>query len=359
MSLEERLRERIRRHGPISFYEWMKAALYDEREGYYCRSDRVPQGRAGDYRTAPEISPLFAATFARYFAKLFSQLNARPPWTILEVGAGGGDFAFHLLKTLRAGAPEVFAATKYIIDEASRAAREHARDRLASFCDRVTFHHLSEIDPIKAGIIFSNELLDAFPVNRVVMQNGELRQLYIGTDGSDFVWVHGELEDSVRGYCERIRLNLSQDQIAEINLDAEEFVARASSFLKSGYIVTVDYGAERSDLISCERPTGTLRAFHRHQFVNVLTSPGEYDLTTTIDWTQLIEAGERAGLRVMRFEPLNKFLMSEGLLDRVADIVSVMSNTAEALRRTTEAREMILPTGMAAAFQVLVQGKAV
>ena len=70
--LSERLRARIEHDGPISFRDWMQAALYDEREGYYCRLDRIPQGRAGDYRTAPESSPLFAATLAWYFSKLFA-----------------------------------------------------------------------------------------------------------------------------------------------------------------------------------------------------------------------------------------------------------------------------------------------
>ena len=83
------------REGPISFHDWMQAALYDEREGYYCRPDRIPQGRAGDYRTAPETSPLFAATFAWYFSKLFAELffemGSPPAWTIFEAGAGGGE----------------------------------------------------------------------------------------------------------------------------------------------------------------------------------------------------------------------------------------------------------------------------
>src|SRR6266542_6362496 len=97
-SLAARLRARIRQDGPISFREWMQAALNDEREGYYFGPDRVRQGRAGDYRTAPESSPLFAATFAWYFSKLFAdlffELGSPPTWTIFEAGAGGGEFAY-------------------------------------------------------------------------------------------------------------------------------------------------------------------------------------------------------------------------------------------------------------------------
>src|ERR1700686_4593311 len=87
-SLTARLEARIKRAGPISFRDWMQAALYDESEGYYCRSSRIRQGRAGDYRTAPESSPLFAATFARYFSSLFSELGSPSPGTICEAGGG-------------------------------------------------------------------------------------------------------------------------------------------------------------------------------------------------------------------------------------------------------------------------------
>src|SRR2546427_13195644 len=91
--LAERLRARIKQQGPITFRQWMAAALYDERDGFYCRVDRIPQGRAGDYRTAPETSPLFAATFAFYFSKLFADLKWPPSFTIFESGAGSGEFA--------------------------------------------------------------------------------------------------------------------------------------------------------------------------------------------------------------------------------------------------------------------------
>src|SRR5436305_2054522 len=117
--LAERLRERIRREGAIPFRDWMKSALYDEHEGYYARRDLKRWGRAGDYRTAPERSPLFAATFARYFAGLYEELGAPHSWTIFEAGAGAGHFASGVLETLRRDDPHTFAALRYVIDEAS------------------------------------------------------------------------------------------------------------------------------------------------------------------------------------------------------------------------------------------------
>jgi SAM-dependent MidA family methyltransferase len=363
-SLAARLRARIEREGPISFREWMQAALYDEREGYYCRPDRVRQGRAGDYRTAPETSPLFAATFAGYFSKLFAELffelGSPPAWTIVEAGAAGGEFAYGVLTTLRAKYTDVFLATSYIIDEASPATRRRAAERLAEFADRLSFQRIDEINhPAIAGVRFSNELIDAFPVHRVIMRNGRLRELCVGLRQNDFVWVERDPGQRVSEYCRRAELQLSEGQIAEINLEAEEFISRSAGSLDRGYLITVDYGAERNELLdSPERFAGTLRAFHRHQLIdNVLARPGEHDLTTTVDWTQLKEAGRRAGLRAVRLERLDQFLLSEGLGDLLSEMLAQTQDQVEALRLSLGAREMIMPHGLAASFQVLVQKK--
>src|SRR5205807_7289453 len=141
----------------------MKAALYDERDGYYCRAAETPQGRAGDYRTAPETSPLFAATFANYFATLHTDLKWPRSLTLIAVGAGNGVFAQALLRNLRTAAPEVFAVTQYVIDERSKAAQAQAAERLSEFGDQISFQRLERIgEPLNTAIVFSNELIDAF-----------------------------------------------------------------------------------------------------------------------------------------------------------------------------------------------------
>jgi len=358
-SLTRRLRARIERDGPISFCDWMQAALYDERDGYYCRVSRARQGRAGDYRTAPESSPLFAATFARYFSKLFSELGSPPAWTIFEAGAGSGDFAYGVLTSLQTHHASVFAATNYVIDEVSADARVRASARLSDFADRVKFESLSEVTtPVEVGIVFTNELIDALPVHRVTMRDGGLRQLCVGVDQDVFVWAECDPDKRLQNYCLNAGFSLAEGQIAEVNLNAEDFLSAAASLFDRGFVITVDYGAEREELLHApHRHEGTLRAFHRHQLHgDTLTNPGEQDLTTTIDWTQMREAGARAGLKTARHERLDQFLLAEGLLDELEMLTSMLSDL-DALRLRTSAREMIMPHGLAASFQVLVQKK--
>jgi SAM-dependent MidA family methyltransferase len=358
-TLGDRLRERIKHAGPMTFHDWMEAALYDEQDGYYLRPDRARQGKAGDYRTAPETSPLFAAIFASYFSSLFINLHLPIGLTIFESGAGSGHFAYGILEKLRRDVPEVFAVTNYVIDEISAAARKEAAERLTEFSDRVTFRHLDEIETTNgAGIVFTNELIDAFPVHRVILRGGVLRELYVALDGGRFVWIDGALDEAVADYCGRIDLELREGQIAEINLAAAQFIDRSARLFDRGYLITVDYGAERDELLSSpDRFRGTLRAFRRHQMMtDPLAKPGEQDLTTTIDWTQVIEAGWRAGFRTLCLDRLDQFLLKEGS-SLIGQIANSTANAAESLRLLTNARELILPTGLAASFQVCVQEK--
>lgn len=359
-NLADRLRERIRVAGPITFRDWMQAALYDTPDGYY-RRRRVRQGRAGDYRTAPETSPLFGAVFAHYFMKSYFDLGAPDELTIIEVGAGAGDCARAVLTTLQREFPQVLNATRYIIDEISDDARSRALTKIGEFKDRIQFQSLSEIEsPFHHGIIFSNELLDAFPVNRVIGRNGRIRELRVGLNEEDeFSWIEGELSGDVTEYCERIQLQLAEGQVYEVSLPAEEFISRAAQVIGEGLLITVDYGADRNMLLDDpNRFEGTLRAFHKHRFVaDFLARPGEHDLTTTVDWTQVQEAGARCSFETLRFQRLDEFLLSEGALDELFSVGSHIRDPVELFNSNAAARDLIMPNGMAASFQVLVLRK--
>lgn len=359
-SLSERLREHIRRNGPLSFHDWMKTALYDPSEGYYCRRDRTPWGREGDYRTSPERSSLFAATFARYFAGLHDQLDRPSRWTIAEVGAGDGHFAHEVLQTLKTSFPAVFAATRYVVDEISPHSQSVVAERLKPFTDRVEFSTLDKIE-IKPGIIFSNELLDAFPVHRITMVDGKEHEFFVdvGPEGN-FEWSIGLPRPGVVEQLKEAGIELREGQVAEINLEIATWLKTVSTTMRAGYVVTVDYGATADDLYSfVARLSGTLRGFQKHTIVeNILAQPGEQDLTTTVDWTLVERTGNKLELPVVDFERLDKFLMRAGLLTQLESELQKCAGEAEKVRLSTAARDMVLPDGMASHFQVMVQQKS-
>jgi SAM-dependent MidA family methyltransferase len=339
----------------------MRAALYDPAGGYYQRSNLERWGREGDYRTSPERSELFALTFARYFAKLYDELGRPEDWTIVEFGAGDGRFAAGVLRTLSDRFPAVFAATRYTILELSKDALQTARERLAEFDVHVEFYSDFELVSARRGIYFSNELLDAFPVHRVAKNRDGLSELYVTLDTKDsFVWSTGPLStERLTDFCREHSLELEDGQIIEINLAIDDWWRHVASKLDEGFVITVDYGEETDELYDfARRPQGSLRGFSRHAFIDdLLAQPGEWDLTTTINWTQVKRTGERLGFKVIEFTDQDKFLLQAGLLDELDWKLQQANSEAEKLTLSTSAREMILPGGMASSFQVLVHKK--
>ncbi|HYO91062.1 MAG TPA: SAM-dependent methyltransferase [Pyrinomonadaceae bacterium] len=357
--LPTRLRERIKSHGAISFHDWMQAALYDEHDGYYRRRDIKRWGREGDYRTSPERSPLFASTFARFFHKLYEELGSPASWTIHEAGAGAGHFAQGVLETFNSSYPHLLAATRYVVDEMNTDARSFIQEKLARFARHVEYANLSDNRvTLEHGIVFANELLDAFPVHRVAVEGGQLRELFIATDeAGNFIWTSEEPSTPlIAEYLRRLNVELAEGQMAEINLQAIDWLKRAVTMFNRGYLILVDYGAEAEELYDVSlRPRGSLRAFGRHQLIDdALREPGEYDITTTIDWTTVKRVCREAGLEIVSFERQDRFLLRAGLLEELAHTMTGEVTDAASLKIRATAREMILPGGMSESFQVLV-----
>ncbi len=359
VTLKEELAELIRKEKRITFSDWMETALYHPTLGYYNRPDHERWGRKGDYRTSPESSELFARTFASYFLTLYQKLNSSRALTILEIGGGDGSFASVFLDSLAEKAPEVFRSTRYVFVEASVDARARSAQRLQRFQDQVQYADFGTISPVEAAIVFSNELLDAFPVHRVTRVEEGLRELFVALDDqSEFVWTSDHLSSSeLEEFCHKHLPSLAVGQIVEVNLKIKDWFSQIAHIVRNGFVITVDYGAE-ADLLydSVGRNQGTLRGFKNHQFVeDVLRSPGENDITSTIDWTYVIAEGKEHGFIVEDFSRLDQFLLNVGILNELQVLLESETSEANQARITTAAREMILPSGMASTFQVLVQ----
>ena len=359
-SLTDRLLHRIQSEGPITFEEFMRSALYDPDGGYYCRNDIERWGREGDYRTSPERSQLFAATFARYFARLYEELGCPARWTILEAGAGSGHFAHGVLQTLASHFPQVFASTRYVIDEVSVSAQTLCRERVKAFGNQVDFAPVQSVN-LEPGVIFSNELLDAFPVHRVIQQGRELKEFFVDVDvNGNFVWVlHPPSTTRLQAHLDLCETDVTEGQVVEISLELENWIETIAASLNEGFLVSVDYGATVTELYSADnRESGTLRGFRKHSFVDdVLANPGSQDLTATVNWTAVEKLGEFHQLELVEFKRQDKFLIDTGLLNQLEIESGRASGDADRLRLSTAAREMILPDGMAANFQVMTQRK--
>lgn len=353
---ERVIREEIAGHGPLRFSRFMELALYAPGVGYYATPGRAI-GRGGDFYTSVSVGPVFGFLLASRFAEWCAGME-RIEW--VEAGAHDGRLAEDVLTAVRDFHPGVFERLQYRIVEFLDVRREEQQRRLLAWEGRVSWVPGWEAvrEPL-GGVVFANELLDAFPIRRfgwdavgrrwfewgVTLEAGRLVSCRLGCDP-------GEVP-GVDSWPEELLDVLPDGFVVEASPSALEWWTRAAENLGEGRIMTLDYGHEGgAEGIRPERTGGTVRAYHRHRRVDdLLACPGEQDLTGHVDFGQVREAGEGVGLET-------EALLAQGrwLGEIAVEILRRGGREAEWLTaRSRQLQTLIHPTHLGQAFRVLVQ----
>jgi SAM-dependent MidA family methyltransferase len=310
-SLADRLRDRIDREGPISFHDFMEAALYDPEAGYYARGAAI--GEPGDFVTSPHVTLYFARAVARAFAADTGGIEG--PVDFVEVGAGEGRFLQDFREAIRTDAPQVAARLRLGAVETSAAGRA----RLAQFPGVRVMADANPLAPASIrGWIFSNELFDALPVHRVIGgDGGSLEELCVGCRGNAFLWFRRPAADWMREHLESFGICLEPDQAGEIRPGAAPLYRTLARALAQGRLITVDYGHSARTLYHPFSRRGGTLAVHSggRRGGDPLERPGEVDLTAHVNWDELVRAGEEEGLSPARIMRQGRWLTEAGILE--------------------------------------------
>src|SRR5690606_28530144 len=172
--------------GAIPFSRFMHLALYAPGLGYYS-AGATKFGAAGDFVTAPELGPLFAACVADALAPVLQQLG--PDASFLEIGGGSGAFAEVALKKFMAADA---LPSRYAILEPSADLRARQRERLREALVPPLFELVEWLDgPVAEtwdGVVFANEVVDALPTPRFTLRDGAVFEEHVALDaGGGFV----------------------------------------------------------------------------------------------------------------------------------------------------------------------------
>jgi SAM-dependent MidA family methyltransferase len=200
------------------------------------------------------------------------------------------------------------------------------------------------------GIVFSNEFFDALPVDVVVRRGGELLERRVTLEGGRFVWVDGKPAPvEIARYFQ----SLEEGVIREVQTERISWLERISRSLIRGSVLTIDYGYVDEELKRF--PQGTLMAYRRHQASDdVLSRPGERDITAHVSFTDLQNSGTAAGLETVWLEDLRRTLLRAGESDAFAAVLEGESET-ERLRRRLQLKTLLF--GMGESFRCLLQRK--
>jgi SAM-dependent MidA family methyltransferase len=357
-ALVARIREAIRRDGPMPFARFMELALYDPDGGYYRGATERP-GRSGDFLTAPELHPVFGAALASGIVDIWERLGRPDPFVIREHGAGTGALAEAVLGELAATASPLLGSVHYQPIEVDPRREAAFRDHLegAGFGDAVQPASATPID----GVVIANEVLDALPVHRVRQRGEDLRELAVDVD-ADGALIEVEIEPTTSAIGARLAaegVRLVDGQTAEMGLAQDAWIAGAAAGLRRGILLIIDYGAPASELYDpVRRRDGTLRAYVRHQ---VHTDPfrhvGRQDLTAHVDTTAVARAAHAAGLSTVGATTQAEALMGLGIEERLRRIQADPATTFEDYALVRSALLRLLDPAAMGRFQVMAFGR--
>ena len=348
--------------GRIPFAEYMDLALYHPDYGYYS-AGTVALGRGGDFTTAPEVDPAFGALLATFVRRCDTALAQPAPFLLAEHGAGSGRLLRDLLDTLRLADPALYARLAPVIVEKSPALRARQQALLAEggHADRVRWAAAAA----GTGLVLSNELLDAFPVHRVVAGPDGLQEIYVALDAAGrLVDAPGPLSDpALAAYFADSGLLLPRGQPCEVNLAAGAWLRGVAAGLERGFVLTIDYGDSADRLYSPLRPQGTLLCYSNGQVGDdPYAAPGAQDMTAHVDFTALERTGAAVGLETVAATRQLEFLVALGLGERIAALAEAPDRTPAGYQAVLAQRErlfrLIDPDGLGR-FHVLVQAKGV
>jgi len=359
--------------GWLPFIEFMDMALHLPGLGYYAGGS-LKFGAAGDFVTAPELTPLFGQALARQVAQILAVSPAptfeRPPTPrpapgggetecasakVLEVGAGSGRLAADLLLALEA--LDALPA-RYEILELSGELRARQRETIAAvaphLADRVVW--LDTLPEKFVGCVVANELLDALPTHAVAWRAAGLMERGVALNENRCVWEErpatGALADAMAA------LPVAPPYASELGLPARAWVAEWGARLEHGALILIDYGLPRHELYHPQRNRGTLRCHYRQRaHDDPFWWPGLSDITSHVDFTAVAEAAFDAGLDVLGYASQSVFLMNCGIGELLLE--RQRSGGEQALRAHGAVQTLLAPGEMGELFKVIALGRGI
>ncbi len=335
----------------IPFSRFMELALYAPGLGYYTAGARK-FGEAGDFVTAPEISPLFGRTLAHQVAEIMA--HSAPE--ILERGAGSGKLAADMLLELESmgSLPE-----HYSILEVSADLRERQRELL---CERAP-HLLTRVSWLDAmparisGAVVGNEVLDALPVHLLSWEGGGINERGVASTGENFVWRDQAVQsDELLQAAQRI--NVPEDYQSEIALSSCGLVKSLCERLHKGVLLFIDYGFGASEYYHAQRSRGTLMCHYRHHaHDDPFFLVGLQDITAHVDFSAIYECATATGALLLGYTSQAHFLINSGIIQFLQ--ASAPENPRAHLPLSAPLQKLTSPAEMGELFKVIALGKGV
>jgi SAM-dependent MidA family methyltransferase len=351
--LARKLKERIRREGPITVAEYMRACLEDAEHGYYRTRNAI--GRAGDFVTAPEISQVFGELIGLWCAVVWQQMGSPATLNLIELGPGRGTMMRDMLRAAHS-VPQFEAALRILLREPNPVLRAIQSETLKG-AQRPVSHLDSDELPDGPCIFVGNEYLDCLPISQV--------QWVVTGSGEGWCGRHVGLDDAGRLQfvlgTSPYRRNDAALAALPLPRDGDILEDRRANGIVQGLAAAagkapvaalfIDYGHVATGY------GDTLQAVRDHRPEHPLTSPGEADLTSHVDFAAFAGAirrrSEAASPRLAIDGPTTQaeFLGRLGIMERASRLMA--ANPAKAAEIELGVARLMAVPGMGNRFKAL------
>ena len=331
--------------GWIPFSRFMDTVLYAPGLGYYA-AGTAKFGAAGDFVTAPEMTPLFGRTLAHAIAPVLRETDGE----LLELGGGTGRLAADVLTELDALGAQ---PTRYRILEVSANLRARQQQTVAAAPPRLAsrVEWLDALPERFSGVILGNEVLDALPAELVHWTADGPRLRGVARKGDGFAWEDRLIADGALR-ARAAALALAPGYVSEINPAAEALVASLAQRLAHGLILMIDYGFGAGEYYHPQRDMGTLRVHYRHRALDdPFHLPGLCDLTAHVDFSAIARAGSTGGLELAGYTSQASFLLNSGLTELLMQ--TAPEHAAAYLPQANAVQRLVSPAEMGELFKVI------
>ncbi len=336
--------------GWIPFAVFMDLAMYAPALGYYAAGSRK-FGAAGDFITAPEMTPLFGQTVAHQVAQILELTGGG----ILELGAGSGALAVDMLEELqRLGCMPL----RYSIFEPSPELTQRQQQRvhrsLPAAFDRVEW--ADTLPERFVGVVIGNEVLDALPVHILAWREQGLFERGVAVQGDALVWEERPASEALRAMAEPI--TVTAPYVSEISPAAADMVSHLGDRIERGAALLIDYGFPRAEYYHPQRSSGTMMCHYRHHVHdNPFFLPGLQDVTSHVDFTAVAEAGSDAGCQLAGYTTLAQFLLNCGITELLAR--TPVEEASAYLPRAAPVQKLLSPSEMGELFKVIALSRGI
>ena len=174
-----------------------------------------------------------------------------------------------------------------------------------------------------------------------------------------FVEVLKPAGKELKNYLEELKIILPKGFHTELNLEATRWIKEIAGCLKTGFVMTIDYGYTSSELYNDRRKNGTLLCYHKHSINDdPYSNIGDQDITSHINFSALAHWGSKYDLITTGLTTQAGFFVALGYEEFLSRVLSQQENKYAAFKRYAFLKHTLL-VDMGQKFKVLIQQKAV